>query len=229
MKKTPPQPLSKAPPQYTAPAAGAARTPDANEPSTRKRIARLAIESLLIVLSVLLGFAANQWHDRSAERELSAQALDSFRRELRRNLASLDSAQPRHAAMANRLDSAAKIRHAGQTAFDDIVAAMPAGGVSTPQVGDAAWQTAVSTGALRLLGYERVSRLSETYEAQRSAVGSTGQRLEDRLSSPQNFDPAFREQMLRAQSLIFRELGGQELYLMGVYRRTLTALDSTAK
>lgn len=165
------------PARYTPPAEGPSAKPENREPGTRKRIPRLAIESLLIVLSVLLGFAANQWHDRRAERELSSQALDSFRREIRRNLANLDSAQPRHAAMANRLDSAARTRHPGQTAFDDLLAAMPAGGVSTPQVGDAAWQTAVSTGALRLLGYERVARLSDTYEAQRSVVGSTGQRL----------------------------------------------------
>jgi hypothetical protein len=39
----------------------------AREASTeRARGKRLIIESSLIVLSVLLGFAANQWHDRAS-------------------------------------------------------------------------------------------------------------------------------------------------------------------
>ena len=63
---------------------------------SRERVPRLAIESLLIVLSVLLGFAANQWHDRRAERALAAQALSGFRRELNENLEMLQRVQPKH-------------------------------------------------------------------------------------------------------------------------------------
>lgn len=225
METPPTMPRSEPSPGYTS----SVDSPPTPVVAERKRVPRLAIESLLIVLSVFLGFAANQWNERRSERALAAQAIASFRQELKQNLAILDSVQPRHNVMANRLDSAAKARSPGLTAFDAFIASMPNGGVSVPLVVDAAWQTAVSTGALRLLSYERVAQLSETYEAQRAVIGSTGQRLEDRLSSPQNFDPASREQMLRVQGLLFHELSGQETFLKGVYRRALVMLDSIAK
>ncbi|HEY5061505.1 MAG TPA: hypothetical protein VII52_08230 [Gemmatimonadaceae bacterium] len=83
---------------------------------SREGVPRLAIESLLIVLSVLLGFAANQWHDRRAERALVAQALTGFRRELNENLETLQRVPPKHLEMSNRLKAAAATPKPGQTA-----------------------------------------------------------------------------------------------------------------
>lgn len=196
---------------------------------SRGRVPRLAIESLLIVLSVLLGFAANQWHDRRTERALAAQALTSFRRELNENLATLQRVQPKHLEMSNRLKAAAATPRAGQTAFDAFTAAMPEGGISIPPLSDAAWETATSTGALRLIGYERAAHLSETYHVQSTTIASTGERMEERLTSPENFDPQRREQMLRAESLLFGEVSGVETYLIGVYRQTLKILDGPGR
>lgn len=61
---------------------------------------------------------------------------------------------------------------------------------------------------------------------QSTTILGTGQRLEDRLSSPENFDPARRRAMLRAESLLFTELSGVEQYLMGVYREPLSKLGT---
>jgi hypothetical protein len=196
--------------------------------SRTRRTPRILIESLLIVLSVLLGFAANEWHERSSDRALADQALVSFRQEIAQNLATLEAVEPKHAAMADRLAAAANAvpGKVGETAFDAFHAAMPAGGVSVPPLSDAAWETATSTGALRFIGYERASRLSETYHMQSTTILGTGQRLEDRLSSPENFDPAQRRAMLRAESLLFTELSGVEEYLISVYRETLAKLGA---
>jgi hypothetical protein len=54
-------------------------------------------------------------------------------------------------------------------------------------------------------------------------------RLEQRLSDPATFDPARREPTLRAFSLLFSELGGQETYLIEVYGRTLSQLAETRR
>jgi hypothetical protein len=199
---------------------------DPSRPAARPRgrMPRLAIESLLIVLSVLLGFAANQWHDRRAERALAVQALTGFRRELNENLETLQRVQPKHLAMSNRLKAAAATPRPGQSAFDAFVAAMPEGGVSIPPLSDAAWETATSTGALRLIGYDRAARLSATYHVQRTTISATGERMEERLTSPDSFDPQRRQQMLRAESVLFAEISGVETYLIGVYRETLKSL-----
>lgn len=197
----------------------AARTVD------RNRVPRLAIESLLIMLSVLLGFAANQWHDRRAERALAAQALESFRHEIKENLATLEQVQPKHLDMSNRLKAAAAVASPNQTGFEALYAAMPPGGISVPPLSNAAWETATSTGALRLIGYDRAARLSAPYHVQTTTINAVRQRIEDRLTAPENFDPSHRQQMLRAQSLLFLELSGVETYLAGLYREALKVLD----
>jgi hypothetical protein len=193
-----------------------------------RHLPRLIIESVLIVLSVLLGFAANEWHDRSADRVLATQATESFRNEIQQNMSLLRSAEPLHAKMAVQLnrDSAAT---GGEAGFDAFRAAMPQRNISIPQLSDGAWQTAVSTGALRLLDYRLVSRLSNTYAAQQSAVFMTGQRIEERLTSPDNFDPAARRRMIRAQAVLFQELSGQERYLIELYGQALQSLDSARR
>jgi hypothetical protein len=192
----------------------------------RAHVRRLGIESLLIVLSVFLGFAANQWHDRRSEQDLATQALESFRTEVRQNLAVVEAVQPRHLAMANRLEASAGRPTPGEAAFDAFRAEMPAEGVSVPSLSSAAWEAATSTGALRFIGYERAARLSKTYAVQRSSIASIGQRVEDRLSDPRNFDPANRQHMLRAQGLLFNELSGVETYLIAEYRETLRTLGA---
>lgn len=47
---------------------------------------RLAFESILIVLSVLLAFAVTSWGERRTERELASAALANFRSEIEGNL-----------------------------------------------------------------------------------------------------------------------------------------------
>ena len=101
---------------------------------------------------------------------------------------------------------------------------MPEGGLDTGPLRDAAWETAVSTGALRLLEYEQAAVLSETYIGQRMATAHTLQRLVDRFYMPENFDPAMRRAMLQTLGMLFVELSGQESYLIEAYRQALRRL-----
>jgi hypothetical protein len=188
--------------------------------------ARFWFESVLIILSVLVGFALNGWRERRAERARAEAVLANFRQELAQNLATLERRQPKHVAMAERLERAAQQERPGQTAFDSFRELMPEGGLDTGPLLDAAWETALSTGALRLLDYEQAALLSETYLVQRMAIGQTVQRLADRHLMPQNFEPALRRPMLQTHSMLFIELSGQESYLIDVYRKTLRRVGS---
>jgi len=187
---------------------------------------RFGFESLLIILSVLVGLALNDWRERRAERARAEAVLSNFRRELRENLAALERRQPKHAAMAERLRRAAEQDRPGETAFAAFRALMPEGGLDNGPLRDAAWETALSTGALRLLDYEDAALLSETYLGQRMATGHTLQRIVDRFYMPENFDPALRRAMLQTHGMLFVELSGQESYLIDVYREALRRLDS---
>lgn len=72
------------------------------------------------------------------------------------------------------------------------------------------------------------TRLSETYQIQRTTLFQTGLRLENRLNTPESFEPAHRKAMLLVYRLLLQEVSGQESYLIDVYRKTLRQLgDST--
>ena len=190
----------------------------------RLRGSRIVFESALIVLSVLLGLALNDWQDRRRERELTEAALTNFRREIATNLATVRRVQPRHRLLATKFDSASHVPRAGENAFMAFAAVVPNEGVGTEPLSDVAWETAVSTGALRLMNYDQASAVSEVYLVQRTALGETLHLLSDRFLSPQNFDPASRATMLQTHRMLLSELAGQETYLIGLYEKTLTRL-----
>lgn len=175
--------------------------------------------------SVLLGFALNEWRAGWDDRELATTALENFRSEIRGNLAVLERVHPKHLRLAAQLEAAVEGGPpVGRTAFDAIVAVLPEGGLDTPPLREAAWEAAVSTGALRLLDYETAALLSETYQIQRATLGPTVHRLGDRMMDVPNFDPASRAMMLQVHHLLLLELTGQEEFLMETYRSTLERL-----
>jgi hypothetical protein len=187
--------------------------------------ARFGFESVLIILSVLVGLALNDWRERRAERGRAAAAVANFRRELGENLVDLERRQPKHAAFAQRLREDAEQDRPSETAFSSFRRLLPPGGLDNAPLRDAAWETALSTGALRLLDYERAALLSETYLVQR-AITHTVHRLSDRFMMPENFDPALRRPMLQTHSMLFVELSGQESYLVDIYQKTLRGLGT---
>lgn len=185
---------------------------------------KLLLEAALIVLSVLLGFAANEWQQRRSERELTRTVLANFRREIEANLATVRRIHPKHHALAERLDAAARVPHADSAAWDVFVARMPRDGLDLAPLQEAAWETASSTGALRLLDYETASVLSATYLAQRTSLGRTIDRISERLLSPASFERGSQEAMLKTTHMLFVELSGQETFLIEVYEKALRQL-----
>lgn len=88
----------------------------------------------------------------------------------------------------------------------------------------AAWDTALSTGALRLLDYDLAAGLSEIYQMQELFKGN----LEKvGVSSTDWFDPAAREAAVRKQYMGQIELQYDESYLLlPLYRKYLPLIAS---
>lgn len=190
---------------------------------------RLVLESALIVLSVLLGFALSEWRARQAERERAAVALENFRQEINENLAEMERVYPMHVRFVERLAGAIESgADEWETGFDAFAALMPEGGIGSHSMREAAWETAVSTGALRLLDYEAATLLSETYLVQ-AKLALTRQIMGDRFSDESNFDPQRRNTMIRVHHRLMSDLAGQEEYLIDAYRRTLQGLPAPAR
>ncbi|HEX8903811.1 MAG TPA: hypothetical protein VF771_03160 [Longimicrobiaceae bacterium] len=210
----------------TAPAPTARHAPEPPDPARRRlrgKAPELLLESALIVLSVLLGFAVNEWQQRQAQRELTRNVLANFRREIALNLRTLERIQPKHARLTERLRAAAAAPHGDSTAFQ-VFAARMEGEMEMVPLKEAAWEAASATGALRLLPYETSAALSETYAVQRGFLGSSRQRFSDRFFSPQNFEPASQRSVLWTQYMMMNEITQQEGYLIGIYRHMLGRL-----
>ena len=127
---------------------------------SREWVGRAAFESVLIVLSVLLGFAIGEWRDRRAARNRAEQALAAIASELDSNRVILQRARVKHRAMA---DSLRRYIEAAEPVPQHIYF----GGMIKPgYVLAVAWQSARDGGALSQLPYPLVLRLSRVYERQ---------------------------------------------------------------
>jgi type II secretory pathway pseudopilin PulG len=193
------------------------------------RASKLMLEAGLIVLSVLMGFALNEWQQTRADRRLTETVLANFRREIEANLDTLQRTQPRHRLITERLAAAAARPHGDSTAFDVFASLLPRDGLGLQPLQETAWATANSTGAFRLLDYPTAARISETYVVQRSIVAASTQRLFDHLYSRDNFDPAAQRSMLLTEHMLMNEVSSEETYLIDVYRATLRQLPTNGR
>ena len=141
--------------------------------NSRKSIGDLALESAMIVLSVLLALAASRWVDSRKQQQLATQAVASFDHEIRANQQRVLEVYPYHqalAAAARRLDSLGATH-----SYAEWKRQVPAwSGFRPPDVTTTAWQTALTTGALANLPYSQVGALSDAYTIQTKLDAFTG-------------------------------------------------------
>lgn len=132
-----------------------------NRPEGRGWAARMVFEALLIVLSILLALAVNQWQDARRERRLADQALASFRQEITANRQRLRELVPYHERIRDemrRLDAEGAVtRYADLRKIRGFQGFRPA---------FPAWRTAIATGALTHIDYRTATALSMTYTLQ---------------------------------------------------------------
>ncbi|MEM8560129.1 MAG: hypothetical protein AAGG50_20110 [Bacteroidota bacterium] len=105
---------------------------------------------VLIVLSVSLAFALNEWGDRRAQAALVEQALRGFADEIETNRARAQTALEHHEAIVEPLGSGEQTGLQLRTAF----------------LTDTAWESAQASGALAHMPYETVAVLAEVHEMQ---------------------------------------------------------------
>jgi hypothetical protein len=144
-----------------APHAGAPETAPASRLSgTPEWLLRVSIESVLIVISILLALAVDQWRDTRNNRLLAQQSLEIFEREIRRNLAALDEMIPYHNGVR---EVATKMVEQPERVVE-VRSLME--GLRPVVLHSTAWEAALATGALRYMDFETVYALSVTYSSQ---------------------------------------------------------------
>lgn len=197
-----------------------------------KSIPHWLLEGMFIIVSVALGFAVAQFGEYRANRELVARVLAGLEAEIKGNLATLEPFVPVHRRWLEGLEKVDRSA-ADQSGFNTFFAirpALPAGAQSSfPILQRSAWDTAVSGGALRLIDYDVVTSLSETYRLQEVATANVDRRLADGiLSSVAIFDPASRAASLDLLQFTLRDIAYAEAALVERYREHLPRISAAA-
>jgi type II secretory pathway pseudopilin PulG len=131
----------------------------------RARLPELALESAMIVFSVLLALAASSWADARKQHRLTEQARQSFVQEIRANRTRLVRALP----YQRRLTDAVRLIDSttGVDSYAEWRRRVPFwSGFEGPDLTATAWQSALATGALADMPYREVSSLSNLYTAE---------------------------------------------------------------
>lgn len=134
-------------------------------PRARRHLVELSLQSVLIVFSILLALAVDEWAEGRDRARRAEEALASFAREIRANRQRVVEVLPYHRALRRevaRVDSLGTVR-----SYADWRVAVPSfAGFHPPAPTSTAWATAVATGALPEIDYGLVAELSSVYNRQ---------------------------------------------------------------
>jgi hypothetical protein len=196
----------------------------AHVPRMGRSLGHWFVEALLILVSVGVGFGAAQWRESRENHELTDRVLTGVRTEVEYNQGQLEQAMAKHREWTAAL---AKVDPAQNTkaAFEVMFSVRPSGdtNIGVP-LRQAAWDTAVSTGALRLLDYDVASAFSEIYSYQTLMSANLTRLAQSVLYTPATFDPASRAASIQVMRWLLTEVEGNERFLDDLYKKHLPLL-----
>lgn len=184
-----------------------------------KWIIKGLLESVLLIGSILLALAVDEWAEDRDYAELANQSLAIFQREILQNRARLEDSRPYHGGIRDLL---AQMRVTPGVSAD---ARRVMEGLEPPVLLNTAWETALATGALTHMDFEIVSALSLTYSIQETFEDRN--RLErPRLGSGEGLSNAQRVEQIEDAYQYVAALTRGEDELMTVYEQALSLINS---
>ena len=187
----------------------------------RSWISRVLVESVLVVGSILLALALDEWNEDLEFQNLADRSLVNFEREIQQNRLRLADVTLFHLELRDVLVNmdASAVAVPATTIRNIMEGFQPAILVST------AWETAVATGALGYMEYDVVAGLSLTYNLQERLVTLNRSGLNDLLVG--GLRSGETELLVYAANRYMRELTGAEQELEGVYDLVLGLIAET--
>jgi len=142
---------------------------------------RVLFESLLIVASILLALALDEWREDRENAENVQKALSNFLSEIEQNKAAIDDAAPFNRGLQHVLTKRQEVREIETVGhFVDLIESY-----SPVVLRSTAWETALATGSFSKMDYSLVSALSLTYGLQNRYLDLNRRGMFE-LTSPQN-------------------------------------------
>ena len=189
--------------------------------SRRSWISRVLVESVLVVGSILLALALDEWNEDREFEDLARRSLANFEREIQQNRLRLEDVTPFHGGLRDVLANLdARGADVPATTIRNVLEGFqPALLVST------AWETAVATGALGYMDYDVVAGLSLTYNLQERLVTLNRSGMNDLLVG--GFRSGEPDLLVYTANRYMRELTEAEQGLQGVYDLVLGLIAET--
>jgi hypothetical protein len=181
---------------------------------------RVLVESALIVFSVLLALAVDQWRADRERREMAAVALESIRAELEANLSNAERARDHHLAMRDSLARYLALRQ-------PLPSRIYLGGTFRPAATYAvAWESARETGTTSDLAYELVLDLAKVYDQQRRYRALADALTQDLMAQVrrEGVEPVLRDRSPAFMTLQ-EDFANRESVLITEYRALLARLS----
>lgn len=185
----------------------------------REWMPRLAVESIVVVFSILLALVVNEWRQDVEREEQRERATEAIRSELIHDYRELRGVHAYHERLA---DTLLALTDAGAESLDPGV--RPEGWIQSVDMVSAAWEAARATGTTSRFRYELLLALSRAYEEQ-----ATFRRQREIL-----FSTVFRRAMDPDTPSLLGDPGGMgltlntlsdwETNLLGEYERALEVL-----
>lgn len=129
---------------------------------------RLAVESVVVVFSILLALVVNEWRQEREQAERSQRAKEAIRAELLHNHRQLARVHPYHDRLADTL----RILSAGGVSSVEP-GVRPKGWIRNVDLVSAAWDAAAATGATARFDYPILLATSRAYGDQRTFLRRT--------------------------------------------------------
>lgn len=189
--------------------------------STSDWLPRVLAESLLIVISILVALALDEWRDQRQDDETVQQALLNFLSEVQQNRSRIEDAAPFNQGLLHVLEK--HFRDSSIATVDDFVnmieSYVPVALQST------AWETALATGSLAKMDYNLVSALSLTYNLQNRYQLTTRSGMSE-LLSPQNLSAEKQSLAVFNSIRYLQNTTGMEAELSVVYSEASIVLTN---
>lgn len=125
-------------------------------------IRKILIESALIVFSILLALAVNEWADSRKQAALAERAVHAIREEITGNAQRIRDVRAYHQALMNESKRADSL-HVVHSYADFRRAAPSWSGFRNPELDATAWQSAITLGVVQNIGFDTVRALSRLY------------------------------------------------------------------
>jgi len=180
--------------------------------STSDWLPRVLFESFLIVISILVALALDEWREKREDDATVRQALQNFISEIRQNRARVEDAAPFNQGLRNVMEM--HYRAADIAEVDEFVNMIES--YSPVVLQSTAWETALATGSLAKMDYELVAALSLTYSLQNRYQLATRTGM-DEFMSPQNLTPGQVDVAVYKSVRYLAETTGMEAELGVIY------------